>query len=111
MESASSLLLEFASSGIVSKGELYLPLEAARRIVERCREKSIVVLGVEAFELRLGKIHPRVDLIADFSEALDGSSGWIDTVTRTTRDALSFLDEVGHVAPTLHVNFTLKAKS
>jgi hypothetical protein len=108
MESPSRLLLEFSSSGLVSNGELYLPLEAARRLVERCREKSIAILGVEAFDVLAGKIRPRVDLIADFSDEFDRLSDWNETVARTTQDALSFLDAVAHGAPTLHLSFIFK---
>ena len=111
MESPSRLLLEFSSSGLVSKGELYLPLEAARRLVERCREKRIAILGVEAFDILAGEIRPRVDLIADFSDAFDSAPDWIEAVVRTAQDAISFLDAAADGGPTLHVNFTLKANS
>ena len=109
MESPSRLLLEFASTGVVSKGELYLPVDVARNLVGRCRERSIVILGVEAFELLDGKILPRLDLIADFSEALETSTVWSETVTGTAVDAGRFLDEVERTAPALYVNFSLKA--
>jgi hypothetical protein len=101
---------EFCASGHTSEGELYFPLDVARRVIIRCCEARIAILGLEGFELVGGReLHPRVDLIADFSSVVDASLPWERKVRQTARDAAEFIDSVVGLAPHVLVNFVFKA--
>jgi len=99
---------EFRSAVHMSEGEAYFPLDTARLLVDRCRDRGLPILGVEAFELVEGRqLRPRVELIADFSAVVDSTLSWERKVRQTTVDALAFIDSILVAAPDLLVTFIL----
>jgi len=90
------LVEEIAESlGIATKqwrgGELYLPLDDARRLVEACRERRIAVLGIEVFEVHGDGIMPRMDLIGHFEYSFDDP--WDYQAMNSTSIAITILEE------------------
>jgi hypothetical protein len=104
---AQNILNELRLLSHVSEGELYLPLEVARALITRCKEVGVAIVGIEAFEIDRGTLHPRMDLIADFSTVVDAPLEWDRKVRRTTSDLVDFLNLVTRAAPHLYVNFVL----
>lgn len=59
------ILTEFRHAGLLSGDKWLFPLNVARGVVQRCRERSIGVMGFEGFVYDVKKriIVPRLDLI------------------------------------------------
>lgn len=62
----------------------------AVRIVQRCKLRGVLILGCEAFTLENGRVHPHMDLIADFSELVHRP--WNLACHEAARSAEIYLD-------------------
>jgi hypothetical protein len=107
LRGAEAILADLKSLGWVSGGEVYLPIEAAVRLVTECTDRFVAIVGAEAFHVEGRDVRPRVDLIADFSMVLEGAQPWEAKVARTTTDAARFVEMVRRQDPSLFVNFVL----
>ncbi len=86
----------FSDAGFVSGTEFYVRADAAAAYVDECARRGLVVLGLEAFDRQEGRLKPRLDLIADFSNLVDSKKAWSEAVATSHAEALQFLkDAVG----------------
>lgn len=70
MRSGSTDLLSTFRDRAVTRGdELYLDTAQASELVEVATRRGVRVVGIECFEEVAGNLMPRLDLIADFSDA------------------------------------------
>lgn len=69
--SEEELFQRFAPRGIVRGGELYLDAPTMQEYIGKAEELGLAVVGVEGFELHGNAVQPRLDRIADYSNARD----------------------------------------
>lgn len=77
------------------------------RIVEACRSKGLLILGIEAFRLFDGKVIPDVDFIADYSEL--SSKEWKIAFQEAANSAEDFFSRAKNRAD-LWFDFNLRAE-
>lgn len=65
------LQAQFAAEGRRHGGDLYLPLDAARRLVASCGEAGVAVIAVEICRWPAGVAAPQVEQTGDFSDIDD----------------------------------------
>ena len=78
--------------GSMDRGnEQYLPMREAARLVEKCSQKRIAVIGIDFVHLREGKVQPHVPInSADWSPFLQAAH-WQDVVARCNAASLRVL--------------------
>lgn len=81
----SELVAKFRHRGLWRANELYLRPPAAREFIEAATVGTLRVIGIECFEEESNMLRPRLDLIADFSEA---------PLQRANDDARSFIESI-----------------
>ena len=89
----------------VRGGLPFIRREDCGRIVEECRARKVLILGIDAFRLVGEDTIPEDDLIADFSELV--SKPWDIACLQAARAAESYF---GEISPTsvLWFEFTLR---
>jgi len=65
--SEAELFGQFRSRGVSNGLSLYVPREAAFDFIRACGQNNLAVLGIEGLVLKDDSIHPRLDMIADYS--------------------------------------------
>lgn len=79
------------SLGMTKGAEPYLSLQEAARLVEKCSQKRIAVIGIDFVHIREGKVQPRVPInSADWSPFLQAAH-WQEVVTRCNAASLRVL--------------------
>lgn len=66
--------------------------EDCGKVIEACKSRDLLILGIEAFKLEGDKVVPDTDLIADFSEL--ASKQWNVACLEAVRSAEVYLGEV-----------------
>lgn len=82
--------------GSMDRGkEKYLSLQEAARLVEKCSQKRIAVIGIDFVHIREGKVQPHVPInSADWSPFLQAAR-WQDVVARCNAASLRVLEREG----------------
>ena len=77
---------------VVRGNEQCLPLREAARLVERCSQKGIAVIGIDFVHIRKGTIYPQIPInSADWSVFLRAAC-WQDAVTQCNAASLRVLE-------------------
>jgi hypothetical protein len=76
---------KFRDRGLWRATELYLRQPDAREFIEAATAETLAIIGIECFDEVSDMLHPRLDLIADFSEA---------SLQQANDDARSFIESV-----------------
>jgi hypothetical protein len=60
---------QFSSRGLTRGGEVYLDIGVMQKMVAEVERSNLLIVGIEGFLLSEESLQPRLDLIADFSDA------------------------------------------
>ena len=91
MSTISQRIKRSEDRGIEKGAESYLSLQEAARLVEKCSQKRIAVIGIDFVHIRGGKVQPHVPInSADWSPFLRAAR-WQDVVARCNAASLEVL--------------------
>jgi hypothetical protein len=97
----------FTGRALLSGGEQYFDIPTSFDFIESCGKNGFAVIGVEGFEIIEGKLAPRMDLIADFSEL--NAPIWSEFMDCANHSAISFAKEIENRSVLL--GFTILSRS
>ena len=88
-ENEQRLIEEFSARGMLRGQEMYLPKADMVSFVRRAEALDLATIGLEGFRWVGGKLHPRLDLIADYSSF--SCAAWTSFRTACNHAAERFL--------------------
>jgi hypothetical protein len=80
---------------VQDRGEVYLRIKDALRLLEDARELGLAVLSIEGFEVQGESVSARLDLIAHYSPG-SRQETWAEFLASTHGGAELFLSELAH---------------
>jgi hypothetical protein len=97
-------LADDAGVSLTVHGSLHLvAAKDAERILSAIEKTGVVVLGIEGFHLRNGRISPDIEAIADFSDVSASTNGSLESVASSRQ----FMNRVRSHG--LFVEFTIRS--
>ncbi len=80
--------------------------EDCEEVIEACKSRNLLILGIEAFKLEGDRVVPNTDLIADYSELV--TKDWAAACLEASRSAEAYFDEA-QSRTDLWFDFSLRA--
>ena len=89
----SELVASYGDKVIFLGSEEFIPINLSRKFLEDACDQNLGVIGIEIFRIKNAAIHPRIDLIADWSSLLKEKLGLPQTIVKIRQFSLEFLDK------------------